>query len=62
LDAKTGQGLSNWGDDFAEGREVAVIGVPADDIWRSPEGLEIFNPGHFGFDIEYRPIEKVLGK
>ncbi|TRO48037.1 DUF917 domain-containing protein [Candidatus Bathyarchaeota archaeon] len=62
LDAKTGQGLSNWGDDFAEGREVAVIGVPADDIWRSPEGLEIFNPGHFGFNIEYRPIEKVLGR
>jgi hypothetical protein len=62
LDSKTGQGLSNWGDDFAEGRDVAVIGVPADDIWRSPEGLEIFNPGHFGFDIKYRPIEKILGK
>jgi DUF917 family protein len=62
LDAKTGQGLSNWGDDFAEGRDVAVIGVPADDIWRSPEGLKIFNPGHFGFDIIYRPIEKVVGK
>ena len=62
LDSKTGQGLSNWGDDFAEGRDVAVIGVPADDIWRSPEGLKIFNPEHFGFDIKYRPIEKVVGK
>lgn len=61
LDAKTGQGLSNWGDDFAEGREIAVLGVRADDIWRSPRGLGIFNPGHFGFEIEYKPIEKVVG-
>ncbi len=61
LDAETGQGLSNWGGDFAEGREVAVLGVRADDIWRSPRGLGIFNPGHFGFEIEYKPIEKVVG-
>jgi len=62
LDAETGQGLSNWGDDFAKGREVAVLGVRADDIWRSPEGLEIFNPGHFGFDFKYKPIEMIVNK
>jgi DUF917 family protein len=62
MDAGTGQGLSNWGDDFAEGREVAVLGVRADDIWRSPRGLEIFNPRHFGFELEYRPIEEIVGK
>jgi DUF917 family protein len=62
LDAKTGQGLSNWGDDFAENREVAVLGVRADDIWRSQRGLEIFNPGHFGFEIDYKPIESIVNK
>jgi hypothetical protein len=62
VDANTGQGLSNWGDDFAENREVAVLGVRADDIWRSQRGLEIFNPGHFGFDLEYEPIENIVGK
>lgn len=62
LDAETGQGLSNWGDDFAKDREVAVLGVRADDIWRSPEGLEIFNPGHFGFDFKYKPIEMIVNK
>jgi len=62
LDAKNGQGLSNWGDDFAENREVVVLGVRADDIWRSQRGLEIFNPRHFGFDLEYEPIENVVGK
>jgi DUF917 family protein len=60
LDANTGQGLSNWGDDFAENREVAVLGVRADDIWCSQRGLEIFNPRHFGFDLEYEPIESIV--
>ena len=60
LDAESGRGLSNWGTDFAEGREVGVIGVRTDDIWRSPEGLEIFNPRHFGFDYEFSPIEKIM--
>ena len=61
-DVKTGRGLSNWGDDFAKGREVAVLGIRADDIWRSTRGLEIFNPGHFGFNIKYQPIEKIVKK
>ena len=60
LDAETGRGLSNWGTDFAEGRKTAVIGIKADGIWRTPEGLKIFNPGHFGFEMEYRPIEEIV--
>ena len=58
MDSKTGKGLSNWGGDFTEGREVSVIGVKADRLWRTPRGLEIFNPRHFGFDIDYKPIEE----
>ena len=58
LDSKTGRGLSNWGAEFTEGREVSVIGVKADDIWRTNRGLKIFNPRHFGFEIEYKPIEE----
>jgi len=60
LDAKTGQGLSNWGEDFYEGREVAIIGVKADRLWRTERGLSILNPKHFGFDIEYKPIETLV--
>ncbi len=60
VDSKTGQGLSNWGEDFAEGRKVSVISYKADDIWRSAEGLKIFNPEHFGFDIPYKPVEKIV--
>jgi DUF917 family protein len=60
VDSKTGQGLSNWGDDFTEGRNVSVVGYRADDIWRSVEGLKIYNPEHFGFDIPFKPVEKVV--
>jgi len=60
VDAKTAEGLSNWGDDIAEGREVVTIGIKAPDIWRTRRGLELLTPKYFGFDIEYRPIEDIL--
>jgi hypothetical protein len=62
MDAKTGEGLSNWGTDFAKGREVAVVGYKIDPLWRTDKGLKIFNPMHFGYDIKYRPIEKVINR
>lgn len=41
-----------------EGKEYAVVGFPAPEIWRTPKGLEIFGPKYLGLDIEYTPIEK----
>lgn len=43
-----------------EGDNVAVIGVKGADVFRAPEGLEVLGPKHFGFDIEYIPIEKIV--
>ena len=40
------------------GMKVSVIGLPAPKEWRTDEGLKIFGPRHFGYDIEYVPIEK----
>ena len=63
VDSETGDGLSNFrADMWTPGRRVSVVGVRAVDLWRTERGLRIFNPGHFGFDIEYRPIEEVVGK
>lgn len=63
LDIKTGEGLSNFrADAWTSGRKVAVVGVKAADIWRTKRGLSIYNPRHFGFDIKYRPIEKIMDK
>ena len=47
---------------IAEGQSVAIIGLRAVEQFRSPKGMDILGPGHFGFDIEYKPIETVAKK
>lgn len=59
VDSKSGKGLSNWNSDFAQGRNVTVIGSKAADIWRTKKGLEIFGPKHFGFEVDYVPLEEI---
>jgi len=56
LDPRTGEAITN--PNCEEGMEVAVIGYPAPEIWRSPRGLELFGPRHFGYELEYKPIEE----
>lgn len=55
-DEQSGEPLTNA--DVVEGRNVAVIGLPAIDGFRSAKGLEVLGPRHFGFDIDYVPIEQ----
>jgi len=61
LEKKTGLGLSNFRPEWwTTGKEVAVTALKACDFWRTERGLRIYNPKHFGFDIEYVPIEERL--
>ena len=54
-------GLSNFRPEWwTQGKEVAVTAMKACDFWRTERGLRIYNPKHFGFDIEYVPIEEKL--
>lgn len=60
LEKKTGLGLSNFRPEWwTQGKEVAVTAMKACDHWRTERGLRIYNPKHFGFDIDYVPIEEV---
>ena len=44
-------------------QHVAVIGLHAVEQFRSPKGLDILGPGHFGFEeIEYTPIEELVSE
>jgi DUF917 family protein len=45
-----------------EGMEVVAIAAPAPRVWRTPRGLELFGPRHFGFDYEYVPVEELVVK
>jgi uncharacterized protein len=55
-DSRTGAAIAN--PDFRRGQLVTVLGFPAPAIWRTPAGLRVFGPAHFGFDVPYVPIEQ----
>ena len=46
--------------DLREGMKVHVVVSKAPNVWRTPKGLELFGPRHFGFDVEYVPVEKLV--
>ncbi|ABO48943.1 protein of unknown function DUF917 [Desulforamulus reducens MI-1] len=43
------------------GMNVAVFALPAPAEWRTEKGLDCFGPKHFGYNIEYLPVEKKIG-
>ena len=43
------------------GFRVAVIGIPCDPRWRTAKGLELAGPRYFGYDVDYVPVERLLG-
>lgn len=55
LDTNTGEAITN--PNCNQGIEVAVIGYPAPEMWRSPKGLQLFGPKHFGYELQYKEIE-----
>lgn len=63
VDNKTCKGLTHFGQvpDYAK-REVIAFGVPAYQLWRTKRGTEVWNPRRYGFDIDYRPVEKVVSE
>lgn len=55
IDSKTGEPITNT--NITEGNKVSVIGMKGESIFRKPEGLDVLGPRHFGFDLDYKPIE-----
>src|SRR5579864_468643 len=54
-DAITGVSMGN----YPVGKEVIIVGRAASPMWRTPKGIELFHPRHFGFDVDYTPIEQL---
>lgn len=59
VEAGSGRPFTN--SQLREGLGMVVFGVPAAPMWRTPEGLALAGPRHFGFDVPYRPLEEVVG-
>jgi DUF917 family protein len=57
LDNETGEPVTTEG--MRYGNRVAVLGVPCDSRWTTPEGLRLTGPRAFGYDHDYLPITGV---
>ena len=55
------EGLGVTNSQLKIGLKVNIIGVKAPCIWRTDKGLELLGPKHFNFNIEYKPIEELVG-
>lgn len=44
------------------GFRVSVLGIPCDEKWRTPAGIELGGPRHFGYDIDFVPVEQRFSK
>lgn len=63
LDPRTGWAIqSEKLDGYPLGIEVAVVGIPAVPMNRTAKAAEVMGPRHFGFDIDFVPLEKLHGK
>ena len=58
LDSMSGEPYTNTS--LEEGMVVAVLGARSDKKYRSQAGLALLAPRHFGFDLDYVPIEERL--
>lgn len=56
LDADTGEPITT--EHLRYGFRVEVIGIPCYHEWRTAEGLALGGPAHFGYDVEYFPVEQ----
>jgi DUF917 family protein len=58
LDADTGQAITT--EHLRYGHRAAVLAIPCDPAWRTPAGIELGGPRHFGYDLDYQPVESRL--
>lgn len=56
VDWETGEPYTN--SRMAKGQKVGVIGRKGAEAHRTERGVDVLGPRHFGFDIEYVPIEE----
>jgi hypothetical protein len=54
VDETTGSAIPT--ESLRYGQRVVVLGIPANAMWRTPEGIAIVGPRYFGYDFDYVQI------
>lgn len=57
LDLATGMPITT--ESLRYGARVAVIAIPCHEKWRTAMGLRTAGPSHFGYDVEWVPVEDI---
>lgn len=57
LDSETALPITTEG--MRYGSRVTLIGIPCDEKWRTPKGIEVAGPRYFGYDYDFIPVEKL---
>ena len=57
LDADTGGAITT--ERLRYGNRTILLGLPCDGKWRTPAGVALGGPRHFGYDFDYVPIEEL---
>lgn len=55
VDAETAIPITTEG--LRYGQRVVVVGIPCNEKWRTPKGIETVGPRYFGYDLDYIPVE-----
>lgn len=55
LDSETGEPIRT--DVMKYGYRGSIVVMPAHERMRTPEGIKTFGPKHFGYDLDYIPVE-----
>jgi DUF917 family protein len=59
LDTESGEPITT--ESLRYGFRVTLLGIPCNEKWRTPEGLELVGPRYFGYDIDWVPVEQRYG-
>lgn len=57
LDTDTGTPITTEG--IRYGARCTVIGIPANEKWRTEKGIETVGPAYFGYEVPYIEVEKL---
>jgi DUF917 family protein len=57
IDAETGEPITT--ERLRYGFRAIVLGIPCDEKWRTEAGIELGGPRHFGYEIDYVPLEEL---
>lgn len=57
LAADTGEPVTT--EEMRYGLRVELLGMPCDERWRTPAGLQLVGPRYFGYDFDYASVESL---